>query len=729
MVTPRACHHDAWSAPHGYGVCMKRWVLALGAVALIAVVVNLTGRSMQAGATDGSLLLGDIQPCPVTTPDVFDGSEDPLISDVQENRAGWGVSHGEAEVWAALVEHRYGPNFGWLTPAEESKASLLNNNGDAAFHIAEAVGVPYVARIDWVERELVVDVETEAQKEAYLAELDRRVGTGVVSRLLANHIVVVASGTPWSTLEAEQASVSDRYDLLRSLGSHGLSPADALVPLIRVLFDSTELAENASTDVSSVFSGVDPAHVCVAALGEREPEPDQPEGEGWQVVGESFPDSQAPDDLMSIAATPERLREVWRLGGAAPDFDPLTHFVAVVTTGVSGSCPETNLTAVLPTSEGLGFEFTSYPQASACTGDWVAYSFAVLLERGYVGNGVRVFRDEHGVVATAILAEPGQPVREIEPPVPAPHAAPIIPISDRTLAPAGGTWWVDRGGGVYAVGGAQYLGGMGGIALDEPIVAIVPTPSGRGYWLFAEDGGVFAFGDAPFLGSIPGVLPPGTGLAKPIVDAAATPSGQGYWMAASDGGVFAFGDAEYFGSVPEVLGTTDLHRPIVGLGATPTGRGYAVAGRGGGLLTFGDAPIQLGPAVEWEIEGVSDVAVGVDGYRLEVGFTAIDIGDVSNVAHPSESMLGFCSPGSTRSSSEYGSTEWNRATPPGWVPQASMVEELRSRPELAGGIWLQVDNVFTDPIGGRQVWMRHDAQGLLNDTPGWYVDAYTRCVS
>jgi hypothetical protein len=37
--------------------------------------------------------------------------------------------------------------------------------------------------------------------------------------------------------------------------------------------------------------------------------------------------------------------------------------------------------------------------------------------------------------------------------------------------------------------------------LNQPVVGMSPTPSGRGYWLVAADGGVFAFGDAPYLGS------------------------------------------------------------------------------------------------------------------------------------------------------------------------------------------------------------------------------------
>ena len=45
---------------------------------------------------------------------------------------------------------------------------------------------------------------------------------------------------------------------------------------------------------------------------------------------------------------------------------------------------------------------------------------------------------------------------------------------------------------------------MAGRRLNQPIVAIVATPDGRGYWLASSDGGVFNFGDARFYGSAAG---------------------------------------------------------------------------------------------------------------------------------------------------------------------------------------------------------------------------------
>jgi len=77
-----------------------------------------------------------------------------------------------------------------------------------------------------------------------------------------------------------------------------------------------------------------------------------------------------------------------------------------------------------------------------------------------------------------------------------------------------------------------------------------------GYWLIASDGGVFSF-NAPFLGSLGGVH-----LNQPVVGVAAAPTGHGYYLVASDGGVFAFGPGATFqGST----GNIHLNQPIVGM--------------------------------------------------------------------------------------------------------------------------------------------------------------------
>jgi len=135
-------------------------------------------------------------------------------------------------------------------------------------------------------------------------------------------------------------------------------------------------------------------------------------------------------------------------------------------------------------------------------------------------------------------------------------------------------------GGLFAFGGAQFYGSMGGQPLNQPIVGIASTPDNKGYWEVASDGGIFAFGDAAFHGSTGSLT-----LNQPIVGIASTPDGKGYWLVASDGGIFAFGDATYFGS----MGGQPLNQPIVGIASTPDGQGYWLVASDGGIFAFGDA--------------------------------------------------------------------------------------------------------------------------------------------
>jgi hypothetical protein len=143
-----------------------------------------------------------------------------------------------------------------------------------------------------------------------------------------------------------------------------------------------------------------------------------------------------------------------------------------------------------------------------------------------------------------------------------------------------GYWMVSSDGGIFAFGDAKFAGSAGNQALNKPILAMAPTPSGLGYWLVASDGGIFNYGDAPFVGSA-GAL----SLAKPIVSMAPTPSGRGYWLVASDGGVFNYGDARFFGATSRLT----LAKPIVSIVATPSGRGYWLVASDGGIFSFGDA--------------------------------------------------------------------------------------------------------------------------------------------
>jgi hypothetical protein len=71
--------------------------------------------------------------------------------------------------------------------------------------------------------------------------------------------------------------------------------------------------------------------------------------------------------------------------------------------------------------------------------------------------------------------------------------------------------------------------------LNQPVVGMAATQSGKGYWLVASDGGIFSFGDARFRGSTGAIH-----LNQPIVGMTSQ-GNDGYWFVAADGGVFTFG--------------------------------------------------------------------------------------------------------------------------------------------------------------------------------------------
>ena len=100
-------------------------------------------------------------------------------------------------------------------------------------------------------------------------------------------------------------------------------------------------------------------------------------------------------------------------------------------------------------------------------------------------------------------------------------------------------------GGVFRFGDARFLGSTGAVRLNQPVVGMAATPSGRGYWLVASDGGVFPFGDAHFLGS-----GGGEGLPAPALGLIDTDATSGYWLALASGQVQAFGNAPRITTTP-----------------------------------------------------------------------------------------------------------------------------------------------------------------------------------
>lgn len=137
--------------------------------------------------------------------------------------------------------------------------------------------------------------------------------------------------------------------------------------------------------------------------------------------------------------------------------------------------------------------------------------------------------------------------------------------------------------GLGAVVGRGSLNGLTRAALDPLaalIVAVAPTPDGRGYWMVGADGGVFAFGDARFAGSFAHAVRTPT---KVFAGIAPTPDGAGYWLLAVDGAVYPFGDARSYGE------PSHLARAAVAIVSTPSGRGYWVASADGHVHAYGDA--------------------------------------------------------------------------------------------------------------------------------------------
>ena len=399
-----------------------------------------------------------------------------------------------------------------------------------------------------------------------------------------------------------------------------------------------------------------------------------------------------------------------------------------------------NLDAIGFGANGLVLDVGFYPPILFCTLEATPYAFAVLIDRDAVGTGQRSVRRGRRF-ETVIEVLDGKPVRQVDDPAP-PQLSDVLIIDavDIEASPADGTWYVDAAGGVYSTGVASFHGSLGGLSLDEPIVALVTHPSGRGYWLIGRDGGVFAFGAALFHGSIPGVLPVGVSLNAPIVGATATTTGNGYWLVSADGGVFAFGDARFLGSVAVVSLTAGVPRnPIVGMAASAFGEGYVLVSDTGALFLFGDARgdgLALTRAVDYvasdhpsadDVTGIA-LATGGDGLWIERGIhiarvegSAVNGGD----EHPARRRFLQC-PIATQRHAKRFSSRLADLTPPGLTRTATMMDQVRSWPAFANGLWLRTENVMTDVLGHRQIWLayaREDSTG----SEGWHISGLVEC--
>jgi hypothetical protein len=281
-------------------------------------------------------------------------------------------------------------------------------------------------------------------------------------------------------------------------------------------------------------------------------------------------------------------------------------------------------------------------------------------------------------------------------------------------------WFVTSVGQVVPYGDAPHLGDMDHSRLNQPIVAMAPTPSGLGYWLVAADGGVFSFGDAGFHGSTGGMR-----LAQPVIDVASTPSGLGYWLVASDGGVFSFGDARFHGS----MGAVALNQPIVGMSLSDTGGGYWLVAQDGGVFTFGDAVFHGSTGSAPGSEAIMDIVVPLvgGGYWL-----VSEAGEVTAFGLAPDIATTFSvADGPVVAASAHGGGLWltrNPARPTMAVWQSggmrsNVLAAVIQSVEAAGGV-SGVNHTGTVPV----LAIHRGALQVSGATPGWQVPFTARAI-
>lgn len=81
--------------------------------------------------------------------------------------------------------------------------------------------------------------------------------------------------------------------------------------------------------------------------------------------------------------------------------------------------------------------------------------------------------------------------------------APVLCTLMHESWPAGSYVIVCTDGGTFSIGGAPFVGSLGGVHLNSPITAATLTPTGKGVMMVsAADSGFFAVGDAQYKGGV-----------------------------------------------------------------------------------------------------------------------------------------------------------------------------------------------------------------------------------
>ena len=105
-----------------------------------------------------------------------------------------------------------------------------------------------------------------------------------------------------------------------------------------------------------------------------------------------------------------------------------------------------------------------------------------------------------------------------------------------------GYWTVDVHGHVTRSATRTSTAARDTLALNQPVLGIAPTATGKGYWLLAARRRHLQLRRRALLR-----VDRRHALNAPIIGMAATPGGTGYWLLGADGGVFSFGNAAFWG--------------------------------------------------------------------------------------------------------------------------------------------------------------------------------------